>query len=126
MRVSAGLMLVLSGAAVLFSACGNRSVEAAAALAGGDPGRGKAAITRYGCGACHTISGISSAHGLVGPPLTGVRSRLYVGGVLPNTPANLELWIRNPKGVDPKAAMPTLGVTPVDAADIAAYLYSRD
>jgi cytochrome c1 len=33
-------------------------------------------------------------------------------------------WIENPPGIDPKTAMPNMGVTPRDARDIAAYLYT--
>ena len=91
---------------------------------GGDPQRGSAAIGKYGCGSCHTIRGISSAHGLVGPPLTGIGARMYVAGVLQNTPDNIVHWIQNPKAVDEKTVMPVLGVTFQDATDIAAYLYS--
>lgn len=90
----------------------------------GDPKRGRAAIYKYGCGSCHTIAGIANAHGLVGPPLTGIKNRMYVAGVLPNTPENIVQWIRNPKEFHQKTAMPVLGVTPQDANDIAAYLYS--
>ena len=91
---------------------------------GRDPGRGAAAIGRYGCGSCHTIPGITSAHGLVGPPLTGLRNRMYIAGVLPNTPENVARWIADPKAVDEKTAMPKLGVTGADASDIATYIYS--
>ena len=91
---------------------------------GGDPGRGAAAIVRYGCGSCHTIGGISSARGLAGPPLTGIGSRIYVAGVLQNTPENLIRWIRHPKEVDEKTVMPDLGLSQEDATDIAAYLYT--
>ena len=98
----------------------------AESITGGDRGRGLAAIGKYGCGSCHTIAGISNAHGLVGPPLTGIGSRMYIAGVLRNTPENLVRWIRNPKGVDEKTAMPSLGVSEQEAADIAAYLYSID
>lgn len=49
---------------------------------------------------------------------------MYVAGVLQNTPGNLTRWIQNPKAVDDKTVMPNLGVTPEDATDIAAYLYS--
>jgi putative membrane protein len=108
----------------LGSSCGSDRRRAAAAVTGGDPRRGVAAISRYGCGSCHTISGIPIAHGLVGPPLTGIGTRLYVAGVLPNTPENIVHWIQDPKGVNEKTAMPVLGVTPQDAADIAAYLYT--
>jgi cytochrome c2 len=50
---------------------------------------------------------------------------MYVAGMLPNTPDNLMHWIREPKAVNPKTAMPQLGVTERDAADIAAYIYSN-
>jgi hypothetical protein len=33
-------------------------------------------------------------------------------------------WIENPKAVDSLTAMPVLGVSPADARDIAAYLYT--
>jgi cytochrome c2 len=100
------------------------SVAAPPALPGADGSRGKAAISRFGCGSCHTIPGINSAIGRVGPPLTEIRDRSYIAGMLPNSEANLERWIHDPKGVNPHTAMPTLGLTDRDAADIAAYLYS--
>ncbi len=87
-----------------------------------DPG--KEAIVHYGCGACHTIAGITSAHGRVGPPLTGIGQRTYVAGMLRNTPDNLEYWVRHPREVNPKTAMPEMGVTEHDASDIARYLYT--
>lgn len=33
-------------------------------------------------------------------------------------------WIENPSAIDPKTAMPNMGVTVRDARDIAAYLYT--
>ena len=82
-------------------------------------------VASYRRGRCHTIPGIRGADGLVGPPLTGIAERAYVGGVLTNTPENLVRWIQNPPAVDPKTAMPNVGVTYNDAVDIAGYLYSR-
>ena len=109
----------------LLSACDDRAMEVSASTqAGGNAQRGIAAISRYGCGSCHTIGGIASAHGLVGPPLTMIRNRMYVAGMLENTASNLESWIRDPKAINPKTAMPTLGVSRQEAADIATYLYS--
>ena len=90
----------------------------------GDPERGAAAIFRYGCGSCHTISNLRYARGLVGPPLTNMNARMYVAGMLPNNPPNLVRWIRNPQAINDKTAMPNLGVTSQDATDIAAYLYT--
>jgi cytochrome c2 len=116
--------VVLLSAAALLDGCSMGSVRAGSIVAGGDAQRGAASISRYGCGSCHTIGGIAAAHGLVGPPLTGLRNRMYVAGMLPNTADNLMHWIRQPKLVNPKTAMPELGVSPSDAADIAAYIYS--
>ena len=91
---------------------------------GGNAAPGRDVIQFYCCASCHTISGIPGAHGLVGPPLTGVATRLYIGGSLANTPENLVRWIQNPKTVNEKTAMPNLNVTVGDAHDIAAYLYT--
>ena len=91
---------------------------------GGNPRRGQAAITRYGCGSCHTIPGVRGARSLVGPSLEHMAQRIYIAGVLPNTRGNMLKWIQNPPGVDEKTAMPNLGITPHDSKDIASYLYT--
>ncbi|MFL6230184.1 MAG: c-type cytochrome [Pyrinomonadaceae bacterium] len=107
------------------TSCDQKQVERSAqAATGGDPTRGRAAISRYGCSACHTIPGIKGADALVAPSLEHVASRSYVAGVLPNTPPNVVRWIQNPPGVDQLTAMPNLGVTDSDARDIASYLYT--
>jgi cytochrome c len=93
------------------------------ALTGGDATAGKAAIGKFGCGSCHVIPGVERARGLVGPPLTDFAWRAYIAGRAPNTPRNLEAWIRLPDSVEPGTAMPTLGVSQQEARDIAAYLY---
>jgi len=111
-------------AAGILAGCGAGNKRNAAAITGGDPDRGASQISRYGCGSCHTIPGISGAHGLTGPSLAGMANRIYVAGSLPNEPANLMHWVADPHSVNDKTAMPNLGVTPHDAADIAAYLYS--
>lgn len=110
--------------AMISSGCRAEASRNAAAITGGSADRGASAISRYGCGSCHTIQGIAGATGLVGPPLTGVGDRLYLAGVLPNKPQNMTRWIRHPREVDDKTVMPELGVTDRDALDIAAYLYS--
>jgi cytochrome c2 len=112
---------------LLAAACDVPNAEArreAAALTGGDPRYGPALMRKYGCQACHTIPGVDGADGLVGPPLGGIASRSYIGGVLTNTPENMMKWIMNPKGVDSLTAMPNTGVTDADARHIAAYLYT--
>lgn len=98
--------------------------RAAAAESGGNPQSGKAAVSKYGCGSCHTIPGVAGANGRVGPSLAGIADQLYVAGQLANTPVNLMQWIRHPKSINEKTLMPELGVTPDDAKDIAALLYT--
>lgn len=110
---------------LLVCAAGCRSTEQRAIeLTGGDPGRGRQALNRYGCVSCHTIPGIRHANALVGPPLTRMGARVYVAGELPNTPDNLMRWIRDPRAVSERTAMPDTGVTEEDARHIAAYLYT--
>lgn len=107
-------------------ACSTVPPPPPAEVRGGDPARGARLIEQYGCAACHTIPGIRRANGLVGPPLTHFGSRSYIAGELANNSANLQRWIREPQGVEPGTAMPNLGVTAVDAKDIAAYLFTLD
>ena len=92
-------------------------------LTGGDPNRGKDAIRRYGCLTCHSIPGLPGDAN-VGPQLDRVGSRVYLGGVLLNTPVNMTRWLKDPPAVDPKTAMPNVGATDDDVKDIACYLYS--
>jgi cytochrome c len=116
---------VLACACLAANACQQVELERKAeAMTGGSPRRGKAAINKYGCASCHTIPGVEGANALVGPNLDQIASRMYVAGVLPNTPDNMIRWIQHPRDVDPLTAMPNLGVTDEDARDIAGYLYT--
>lgn len=94
----------------------------AAPLRAGQVERGKLALGQYACQACHTIPGITSSSPNVGPPLAGLASRSHIAGKLANTPENLVLWVRDPKAVKPQTAMPDMGVSELDARDMAAYL----
>ena len=93
-----------------------------AALEPSDAERGRKAINQYACVTCHRIPGIVGANAPVGPPLERVSTRGLIAGVLPNTPENMVKWLRQPQTVNPKSAMPDLGVSERDAWDIAAYL----
>lgn len=101
-----------------------RDSQRVRALTGGDPERGRVALNRRPCKACHEIPGVAGATGKVGPPLTGFAGRAYIGGRLSNTPRNLIGWIIDPHATDPQTAMPPTGVARQEAADIAAYLYT--
>lgn len=117
LRLAGALLCCLS-----MAACSDSSETHTAA---GDPERGRELLWQFGCGSCHRIEGVVGAVGEVGPPLDGIAHRVYIAGVLANTPENLARWIRVPQEVDPLTAMPNLGVTEEQARDIVAYLHRR-
>lgn len=94
------------------------------AVTDGDPRKGAQDIAAIGCGACHTIPGINGAVGLVGPPLDRMGRRVYIAGLLRNTPENMQIWLQNPQRIAPGVVMPDMGVTVEQSRDIAAYLYT--
>jgi cytochrome c2 len=108
--------------AILLGSCRTRVPEVTES---GITARGKEAITKYGCGACHHIAGVPGAHGRLGPSLDGIGSRRLIAGTLPNTPDFLVRWIVMPQSITPGSAMPNLGVSDADARDIAAYLLRK-
>jgi cytochrome c len=122
MFIRAAMAAVLLLLPVLWG-CGEQA--AAPVVAGGNPERGRAAIERYGCVACHTVPGIPAYGANVGPPLVNMAQRGYIGGVLPNTLDDLVRWLRDPPAVDPLTAMPNVGLSHAEATDIAAYLYAH-
>jgi cytochrome c len=125
-----GLVAVVLGVgawAAAASGChARRSPPVAAAGVGGDPARGEQVIRARNCGACHDIPDVTGAHGRVGPPLAGFALRTFIAGELPNAPDNLIRWIRDPHSVEPRTAMPVLGLDEADARDVAAFLYTLD
>lgn len=129
MKVARAKVLAVSAAwvAVCVVMAGCNAGKATREVAVGNLGNsqhGRQLIEAYGCGACHMIPGVHAARGRVGPPLMYLSERTMIAGELPNTPANLTRWIQHPKSVEPKTAMPDLGVTQDEANDIAAYLYT--
>ena len=92
----------------------------------GDQKRGILALREHACDSCHIIPGIVGADKVSGPPLVGFASRLFIAGILPNTPENLIRWVRDPKKIEPLSAMPNMRVSEKDARDMAAYLYTLE
>jgi mono/diheme cytochrome c family protein len=114
-----GLALLL-----LLGAC-ERPLPEHEPATGGNPRTGKQLIQHFGCGSCHTIAGVPGASATVAPSLEKLKSRQYLAGRLENKPENLVKWIRQPRSVDAKTAMPDVGLDEQQARDVAAYLYSR-
>lgn len=123
---NAGWVLLI---AVLLAGCEDRGASYLAALGVkqpksdiGDIDAGRRGIVTYGCGACHEIPGIAGANGMVGPPLDHMGRRVYIAGLLRNTPENMTRWLLDPQKIVPGNAMPVLGLTEEQARNITAYL----
>lgn len=126
LTASAGLLAVAG--LTLFSIVGDSADEERMARAReiGDPAAGAELIDRAGCGSCHIVPGVRGAEGLVGPPLIHWSRRVYIAGLLRNTPTNTVTWLTSPQDVVPGNAMPDLDLTKEQARDITAYLYTLD
>jgi cytochrome c1 len=84
--------------------------------------RGADLIIANGCGTCHAIPGIAGARGNVGPPLDHIGTRVFIAGMLRNTPDNMVAWLKNPQAIIPGNAMPNMNLNEAQARDITAYL----
>lgn len=124
--ISAAVLAVAIGATATQAwMVARRSEDVARAMTGGDPRRAPELLRRYGCAGCHTVPGITGSDGQVGGPLSDIRKRVYVGGVLTNSPDNLIRWIVDPQQFSPRTAMPATGISEQEARDVAAYLYAQ-
>ena len=108
--VRVGFCTVLS---IVAGACSNASSDAE---------RGRELAQQYQCGTCHIIPGVNAANGTVAATLESFGLRTYIAGHVPNNDNNLIRWIIDPPALVPGTLMPNLGVTPVDAQMLAAYL----
>jgi cytochrome c1 len=95
-------------------------------IVGADAERGRKAIQRVGCGACHAIPGVAWPKGRVGPSLDGFAEQALIAGHFPNQPEILAQWVRNAPALAPQTGMPAMPVTEQEARDVVAYLYTLD
>ncbi len=93
-------------------------------MTGGDAAAGKQALLLHDCHSCHEIPGIEGDKNLQGPPLERWATRKTIAKEWPNSPANLENWIRHSEQLRPGTSMKLMNVSEKDARDIAAYLFS--
>ncbi|MBI4213871.1 MAG: c-type cytochrome [Chloroflexi bacterium] len=91
----------------------------------GSPERGRTTFVEKGCVTCHTLQGVPSATGVLGPNLTNVSLRpTLTEASFPNTPDQMARWLMNPPAMKPGTIMPNLGLTDQQAQDLVALLYS--
>lgn len=89
-----------------------------------DAARGKRAIERAGCGACHVIPGLRWPRGQSGPSLQGFAEQGLIAGRLPNRPDLLAAYVRDAPATLPGTTMPAMPLNEAEARDVAAYLYA--
>jgi cytochrome c oxidase subunit 2 len=76
------------------------------------------------CADCHAIlPGDTTPR--IGPPLTHIAGRQYLGGNLPNTPGNLISWIVSPQTILPGNRMPDSRVPADDLQELTRFLETR-
>jgi cytochrome c oxidase subunit 2 len=96
--------------------------SAAPAPTGAAAQRGARIFQASSCASCHTIRG-TQAQGRIGPDLTHFGGRSSIASVtIPNTPAYLREWIRDPQHVKPGNKMPAVPLHTRDIAALTAYL----
>jgi cytochrome c len=126
-----GILIALTG--ILATIIGYASVwrsgvasaeREAAELTGGHPQLGRETVVSLGCVACHDVPGYYGTRPHVGPPLGGFALRTFVAGAIENTPDNLVQFIRDPRSIAPRSAMPKLPMSEAQARDLAAFLYT--
>jgi cytochrome c2 len=100
----------------------------------GDASRGRALLDSKGCGSCHAFTGVAALQGsaipvtvdqktmaraqLLAPDLRYTRDRYPVPRIVE--------WLKDPKKVKPDTTMPSIPLTPAEAADIATYLVAAE
>lgn len=93
--------------------------------AAGEHESARQAIAAHGCTTCHEVPGVEGFGGRTGPPLTDMARQAYVAGVVAKTPEALAAFIRDPQAVDPRSAMPDLGIGEEEAEAIARFLLAQ-
>jgi cytochrome c len=91
-----------------------------------DTGTQAKTLIAQNCAACHTVPGVASARGRVGPSLAGFAHQQILAGKFANNPANLRRWIQHPQAMQPGGVMPEMGLTDAQAKIIADYLDTLD
>lgn len=84
--------------------------------------QGQQVFAARACGACHAIAG-TAANGTAAPSLTHVGSRsILAAGRVPNTPANMAAFIRDPQALKPGSQMPNFHLSEEEIRALTEYL----
>jgi cytochrome c oxidase subunit 2 len=78
------------------------------------------------CVKCHRIRG-TTADGTYAPDLTHLMSRqTLASGIVPNTPDNLDWWVKDPQRMKPGCLMPAFGLGDKERDELVDYLLTLD
>ncbi len=116
--VPAGLLLALVAVAC---AGGTTAPADPVDVSRGDAAAGRQLFIQQ-CASCHTVASIPQARGRVGPDLSTYATQPQIAGVIGNTPENLARYLKNPAQVKPGTAMPNLGLTDQQVANLVAFM----
>lgn len=122
---SSAVVLIVTAIVAIVLSHAQQNLQIAETLTSGNAAAALPLLRRYGCTGCHTMPGIPGADGKVGPALSGLQERVYIGGHVRNTSGNLIRFLVDPRSFSPDSAMPATGVTEKEAHDIAAWLYAH-
>lgn len=81
-------------------------------------------IISKGCSSCHSLEDVPAAKGTVGPPLDDLSERIYIGGVLPNSPKKLTEFLMKPHYFHADTAMPQPRLTRQEAEYLSHFLWN--
>jgi cytochrome c oxidase subunit II len=116
-----GLIVVVESPAD-FARWRDQQRAAAYPVAGLDAQAGMAVFFAHSCNICHAIRGTSAA-GQVGPDLTHLASRQWLGAAtLPMSRAALARWIKDPQIVKPGVHMPAIALANAEFEHLLSYL----
>jgi len=120
------LRVVVDDAAAFRTWAARERAPAPPPLARSLEARGQEVFGRSACIACHTLAGVPTAQGTIGPNLSHVGSRGTIGaGLLRNTADTMRLWIANAPALKPGSLMPAMDMPAEDLDAIVAFLRSR-
>jgi cytochrome c oxidase subunit 2 len=79
-------------------------------------------FTENRCASCHTLRG-TGARGRIGPDLTHLAGRKTLAALtIPNTPAQLRAWIKDPQHFKPGNKMPGLRLQDSELTQLTTFL----
>jgi cytochrome c oxidase subunit II len=115
-------LLVVAETAEAFEHWRQSQLSPAVSPADPEQAEGREVFASRPCASCHTIQGTSAAAS-IGPDLTHVGSRRYIGaGLLQNTRGSLAAWIADPQTIKPGNNMPNVPLTADELRAVSAYL----